>query len=304
MIAFTESLPKGATIALVCPSGFMPIQKVQTCIQTLQEWGYKVVLGKTVGLQYHYFAGTDTERLADLQAILDNPAIDAVLCARGGYGLSRIVDAVDFTAFLQHPKIIIGFSDITVLHARLQRMGIPSLHAPMAGAFNEGGAERASVASLKAVLAGNRIHYTIPANHFNRIGMAQAALVGGNLSIIAHLVGSVDALQAAGKILVIEDVGEYWYHIDRMLVQLKRAGLLQSLAGLLVGGFTEMKDTTIPFGKSLEEIVLEHVSEYHYPVAFHFPVSHGESNLAVKLGVNYQLIVSEKEVVLKEGDSF
>jgi len=293
-------IPNNSTIGIVCPSGYMPMEQVQACITTLQQWGYNVQLGATVGLQYHYFAGTDAERQADLQAMLNNPAIDAILCARGGYGLSRIIDELDFTAFLQHPKWIIGFSDISVLHARLNRLGVPALHAPMAGAFNEGGAERESVASLKAILAGKPVHYTVPVHPLNRQGMANAELVGGNLSIIAHLIGSKDNLDTQGKILLIEDVGEYLYHIDRMLVQLNRAGMLQSLAGLLVGGFTELKDTTIPFGKTVEEIVREHAAEYTFPVAFHFPVSHGEPNLAVKLGVKHQLMVTEKEVVLRE----
>lgn len=300
MVVLPSHLPTVATIGIICPSGYMPIEKVQTCVNTLQGWGYRVQLGKTVGLQYHYFAGTDVERLADMQAMLNNPAIDAILCARGGYGLSRIIDELDFTAFLQYPKWIIGFSDISVLHARLNRLGVPALHAPMAGAFNEGGAERESVASLKAILVGKPVHYTVPVHPLNRQGIANAELVGGNLSIIVHLIGSQDALQTADKILLIEDVGEYLYNIDRMLVQLKRAGMLQRLAGLLVGGFTEMKDTTIPFGKTVEEIVREHVAEYTYPVAFHFPVSHGEPNLAVKLRVKHQLMVTEKEVVLRE----
>jgi muramoyltetrapeptide carboxypeptidase len=286
--------------SFLSPSGYFPLQKAETCIQTLQQWGYVVQVGKTVGLQYHYFAGTDEERLQDLQQALDNPHLQAIFCARGGYGLSRIIDQLDFTAFMQHPKWVIGFSDITILHARLQRLGFPSLHAPMANAFNDGGVEKASVKSLKTVLSGKPIHYTVAPHAFNRPGNVTAPLVGGNLTIIAHLIGSVDCVDTANKILVIEDVGEYLYNIDRMLIQLKRAGMLQNLAGLLVGGFTDMKDTTIPFGKTVEEIVREHVAEYHYPVAFHFPVSHGEPNLAVKLGVLYQLSVSENEVVLKE----
>lgn len=300
MHALPLPLPHHATIGLICPSGYMPIAQVQTCVNTLQAWGYKVVLGTTVGLQYHYFAGTDAERLADIQAMLNNPDIDAILCARGGYGLSRIIDDLDVTALQQHPKWMIGFSDVTVLHARFNRLGIPSLHAPMAGAFNNGGDKRASVATLKSVLAGTPIHYSIPPQAANRCGRAAGILVGGNLSIIAHLIGSADSLVTAGRILVIEDVGEYWYHIDRMLVQLKRAGMLHGLAGLLVGGFTDMKDTTIPFGQTLEEIVLNHVGGYSYPVAFQFPVGHGEPNYAIKLGVPYQLHVSDSAVVLTE----
>jgi muramoyltetrapeptide carboxypeptidase len=287
-------------ISMLCPSGYFPLQKAETCIQTLQQWGYVVQVGKTIGLQNHYFAGTDDERLHDLQQALNDPHIQAIFCARGGYGLSRIIEQLDFTAFIQHPKWVIGFSDITILHARLQRLRFPSLLAPMANAFNDGGVEGASVQSLKAVLSGQPIHYCLAPHAFNRLGNVTAPLVGGNLTIIAHLIGSADSIDTTNKILVMEDVGEYLYNVDRMLIQLRRAGMLQNLADLLVGGFTDMKDTTIRFGKTVEEIVREHVAEYNYPVAFHFPVSHGEPNLAVKLGVSYHLSVCENEVVLKE----
>jgi muramoyltetrapeptide carboxypeptidase len=300
METLSNKITKQSIIFLLCPSGYLAFQNAQACVSTLQQWGYNVQMGATVGLQYHYFAGTDAQRLQDLQEALNSTKVQAIFCARGGYGLSRIIDALDFTAFKQQPKWVIGFSDVTILHARLQRLGFPSLHAPMANAFNDGGVESASVQSLKAVLSGQPIHYTVAPHAYNRLGTTTAPLVGGNLTIIAHLMGSVDSIDTTNKILVIEDVGEYLYNIDRMLIQLKRAGMLQKLAGLLVGGFTDMKDTSIPFGKTVEEMVLEHVAEFNYPVAFHFPVSHAEPNLAVKLGVTYYLSVSEAGVELKE----
>jgi muramoyltetrapeptide carboxypeptidase len=301
MIIVPPYLKENDCVGIVCPAGYMPYEKAQTCIDTLQQWGYTVKVGKTLGNQFNYFSGTDEERLQDLQMMLDDTNVKAVLCGRGGYGISRIIDKLDFTAFLQHPKWLIGFSDITVLHAHVhQQFKIATLHAPMAVAFNDGGAENEFVQSLYSALKGITSGYSCNGHSLNRAGAAKGELIGGNLSIIAHLIGSVSSYQTKNKILFMEDIGEYVYNVDRMMVQLKRSGLLQNLAGLIVGGFSDMKDTVIPFGEEVYSIIHNHVKEYEYPVCFDFPVSHEVNNYALKVGVQHQLIVADNNVQLKE----
>ena len=301
MIKIPPYLKKGDTIGIVCPSGQMPFEKAATCIEVLQQWGYRVVIGKTLGSQFHYFSGTDEERLADLQQMLDDDNINAVLCGRGGYGMSRIVDQLDFSHFRKKPKWVIGFSDITVLHAHIySRHKIASLHAPMAGAFNEGEYENEFIQSLRKAIAGRKASYTCAAHPFNRKGKAEGALIGGNLSLVAHIIGSRSAFNAKDKILFLEDVGEYIYNVDRMFIQLKRSGMLNELAGLIIGGFSEMKDTLIPFGSDVSDLIQEHVAEYDYPVCYDFPVSHERNNYALKVGLEYKLHVTAGKVSLKE----
>jgi len=301
MIKIPPYLRKGDTIAIVCPSGYMPAKKAKTCIRVLQEWGYQVRVGKTLGNQFHYFSGTDTERLADLQAMLDDKEVKAVLCGRGGYGMSHIVDGLDFTRFKKHPKWLIGFSDITVLHAQVyQQLKTASLHATMAAAFNDGQHKKEYVQSLAKALKGIKANYACKPHVLNRTGKGEGELVGGNLSLVAHLVGSVSAYQTKGKILFLEDVGEYIYNVDRMFIQLKRNGMLDDLAGLIIGGFTEMKDTTIPFGTDVYTAIQSHLKEYKYPVCFDFPVSHDKKNYALKVGVKHSLTVTKTKVQLKE----
>lgn len=295
-----DYLKKGDTIGIICPAGAMPLQKIQTCIETLGKWGYAVKMGKTPGNQQDYFSASDENRLQDLQEMLDDMSIKAILCARGGYGVSRIIDEVNWVKFKKAPKWIIGFSDITVFHSYLnKRLKIASLHAPMANAFNDGGAEGPYVLSLQKALKGKKLSYRCEPNLLNKTGTASGELVGGNLCLLAHQVGSASDLDTKGKILFIEDIGEYLYNIDRMLVQLDRAGKLSGLAGLVVGGFADLKDTTTPFGKSLEELVINRIGAYDYPVCFGFPVSHETENYALKCGLMYQLKVG-KQVVLKE----
>jgi muramoyltetrapeptide carboxypeptidase len=301
MIKIPPYLKKGDTIGIVCPSGFMPYEKAADCIAALQQWGYKVMTGKTLGSQFHYFSGTDAERLQDLQEMMNNKEVKAILCGRGGYGMSRIIDQLDFKPFKKNPKWLIGFSDITVLHSHVyQQLKIASLHAPMAGAFNDGGFENDYVQSLRKALKGTVSNYTCKPHVFNRNGKAAGDLVGGNLSLLAHLTGSVSAINTKGKILFIEDVGEYIYNIDRMIIQLKRNGMLQQLAGLIIGGFSEIKDTTTPFGADVFSVIQFHVQEFTYPVCFDFPVSHEKNNSALKVGVKHLLSVTSKNVSLKE----
>lgn len=302
MIKIPPYLQKGDTIGLVCPAGFMPVEKVSECIRVLNEdWGFTTKVGNTVGKQYHYFSGTDEERRADFQDMVDDDTIKAILCARGGYGLSRIIDAIDFKRFRENPKWIIGFSDITILHSHIyRRYYISSLHAPMANAFNENGYQNEFVRSLRNVLEGKKIKYQVQPHEFNRKGQAIGELVGGNLALVVHLAGTDSDLKTKGRILFIEDVGEYLYNIDRMMYQLKRSRKLDKLAGLIVGGFTDMKDTERPFGQTVHEIIRDAVAEYDYPVCFDFPVSHEKENYALKIGVGYKLKVGKNKVMLEE----
>ncbi len=301
MIKIPPYLQPGDIIGVLCPAGYMAIERVTSCIVTLEQWGFLVEIGATVGAQHNYFSGTDEERLQDVQSMLDNPRIKAILCARGGYGISRIIDKIDFSRFVKHPKWIIGFSDVTVLHSHIfTQYGIATMHAPMAAAFNDGGSENEYVQSVLSCITGQPANYTCTAHRFNKTGVAKATLVGGNLSLLAHLVGTASDINTAGKILFIEDIGEYIYNVDRMLVQLKRSGKLDKLAGLIVGGFTDMNDTTIPFGRDVLTVICEQVAPYSYPVCFDFPVSHGNQNFALKVGCTYTLDVALQDVRLTE----
>jgi muramoyltetrapeptide carboxypeptidase len=280
----------------------MKMEKAQTCIDLLQQWGYKVKLGATVGgPSQNYFSGTDEERLTDFQQMLDDDEVSAILCARGGYGVSRIIDRISFKKFKKRPKWIIGFSDITVLHSHIySNYGIATIHGPMAGAFNDEGYKNEFVQSLKNVFEGKKIRYEVPAHDFNKRGEAVGELVGGNLALLAHLVGTPSDIKTKGRILFLEDVGEYLYNLDRMLRQLKRSGKLDRLAGLVVGGFSDTKDTERPFGETAYEIIYNAVREYDYPVCYGFPVSHEKENYALKVGVGYKLKVGKTKTNLEE----
>jgi len=302
MIRIPPYLQKGDTIGIVCPGGAMPVEKVSECIRVInEEWGFKTKVGKTVGNEYHYFSGTDQERLDDFQQMMDDDEVKAVLCARGGYGMSRIIDRIDFKKFKEQPKWIIGYSDITLLHSHLySNYYVSSIHAPMAGAFNNDEYKNEYVLSLKNVLEGKKIKYQILPHEFNRKGEGIAELVGGNLTLLTHIAGTDSDIKTKGRILFIEDVGEYLYNIDRMMLQLKRSGKLAKLAGLIVGGFTDMKDTESPLGQNAYEIIREIVKEYSYPVCYGFPVSHKKENYALKIGIGYKLKVAKSKVILEE----
>jgi muramoyltetrapeptide carboxypeptidase len=286
------SLAPGAVVGITCPSGYVAASRVAHAITVLQQWGYRVQVGKTVGNEHHYFAGTDADRLADLQAMLDDPSIDAILMGRGGYGMSRIIDQLDFTAFLQRPKWVCGFSDITVLHSHLHaQYGIATLHSPMCGAFKPETETADYILSLQKALCGHALQYPTMPHPLNRTGQAQGVLTGGNLAILAHLTGSQSEVDTTGKILFIEDISEYLYAADRLLMNLKRAGKLHGLAALVVGSFTDMQDTERPFGQTIEEIVADKVREYNYPVCFGLQAGHQEVNFTLTLGAVHHLQV-------------
>lgn len=301
MITIPPYLKKGDTVGIVCPSGYMPAENAETCIKTLENWGYRVKVGSTLGSQFNYFSGTDKQRVQDLQQMLNDSSVKAIMCARGGYGLSRIIDDLDFQKFKKNPKWIIGFSDITVLHAHIyQHYQIATLHAPMAAAFNDEGYKNPFVGSLKMALEGETSDYGRSIHPLNKIGKGEGDLIGGNLTIIAHLIGSHSSYKTRHKILFLEDVGEYLYNIDRMLIQLERAELFKHLNGLIIGGFTDLKDTTVPFGTDVYNLINHHVKDYKFPVCYDFPVSHTAENVALKVGVNHALKVTKIGVSLKE----
>ena len=281
----------------------MAFERTVACIDQLNEWGYEISIGKTVGNQHGYFSATDDERLADLQSMIDDPDIKAILAARGGYGSSRIIDKINWAPMLGQPKWLVGFSDITVFSSFLfQKLQMASIHGPMAGAFNDAAENQdwQYVQSLQTAWSGGMCRYKTEAHPANIPGKTAGPLVGGNLSLLAHQIGTNGDIDTTNCILFLEDVGEYLYSIDRMLVQLDRAGKLSKLAGLIIGGFTQLKDTTIPLGKTIEEMVLEKVSAYGYPVCFGFPVSHEKENFALKVGIPHQFVVKADSVLLEE----
>jgi muramoyltetrapeptide carboxypeptidase len=283
-------LKKGDKIAIVASARKISMEELNAAISVFKNWGLDVVLGDNLFKQNNQFSGTDAERAADLQSALDDNSIKAVISARGGYGTMRIIDKIDFRGFIKHPKWVIGYSDITVLHSHIHTLGIQTLHATMPINFDKN--QEAVETLMKTLFAGN-LTYEFAGNELNKKGIAEAEVVGGNLSLLYALSGSVSDIDTKGKILFIEDLDEYLYHIDRMMLNLKRAGKLSDLAGLIVGGMTDMKDNAIPFGKTAEEIIVDAVKEYNFPVCFNFPAGHVDRNLALVLGKRMKLVVDE-----------
>lgn len=288
-------LKENSTIGITCPSGYVSRERIAFAVETLKLWGFNVKVGSTVGSEHFYFSGTDDERLHDLQEMLDDPDIDAILMGRGGYGMSRIIDRIDFTAFSRKPKWICGFSDITVLHSHIHtQLQLPTMHSPMCGAFQPDTINTEYIKCFYAAITGESLYYHTDPAKYNRMGTAEGVLTGGNLAILAHLTGSASDIDTAGKILLIEDIGEHLYNIDRMLLNLKRSGKLSKLKGLIVGSFTDLQDTERPFGQTIEEIIWDKVKEYNYPVCFNFPCGHQDVNYTLCLGMQHRLIVNEQ----------
>ena len=289
-------LKKGDTIAIISTARKVSLSELKPALEIIKKWELKVIIGKSIEAEEDQFAGNDELRANDFQEMLNNPKVKAIWCARGGYGTVRIIDQLDFTEFKKHPKWTIGYSDVTVLHSHIHNLGIATLHAQMPVAIETKSEE--SVNSIYKTLFGKEYSIIIPSEKNNRIGTALGQLVGGNLSILYSLCGSPSAINTDGKILFIEDLDEYLYHIDRMLQNLKRNGLFENLKGLIVGAMTEMKDNNIPFGKTPHEMILEICKDYNFPIAFNFPAGHLEDNRALVLGKEVVLEVGKNEVTL------
>lgn len=293
-----KSLKKGDTIAIVTTARKVSKEELTFGIKLAKSWGLKVVLGKSIGAEWHQFGGEDVLRAEDFQNQLDNPAIKAIWCARGGYGSIRIIDALDFTEFLKNPKWIIGYSDVTVLHSHLHNLGVQSLHAQMPVDMENKSVETQE--SLRKILFGETYSIAFPANNqLNQEGTAEGILVGGNLSMLYSMCGSATAIDTRDKILFIEDLDEYLYHIDRMMQNLQRNKYFESIKALLVGGMTEMNDNAIPFGYNAQEIISQYVKDKNIPIVFDFPAGHLKNNLALELGKKVHLSLRNQHARLR-----
>ncbi|MCC2548918.1 LD-carboxypeptidase [Hymenobacter sp. BT175] len=285
------ALRPGDKVAIVCPARKVSHEELAASLAILDSWGLEVVLGQSVAAAHHQFAGSDDVRRADFQQMLDDPSVRAILCARGGYGTTRIIDQLDFSGFAQNPKWIAGFSDVTVLNCHLLALGHESIHGVMPLLFDQPGGEEA-LESLRRALFGEAIEYTAPPHALNREGQATGELIGGNLSLLQTISGTASECSTAGRILFLEDIDEYLYNIDRMMVHLDRNGKLRSLAGLLVGHFSGPNDNAIPFGQTPYEIIDTYARRYQFPVAYGFPVGHEPENQALICGRQATMTVS------------
>ena len=293
-------LKKNDTVAIVSAARKISSEEIKPAIKLLKGWDLKVKIGKTVGLEDNQFAGSDEARRKDFQAMLDDDEVKAIWCARGGYGTVRIIDSLDFSKFKKNPKWIIGYSDVTVLHNHVNNVGFETVHATMPVNVAQNSFE--ALNSLKDALFGKSLEYSISANALNKLGEAKGELIGGNLSILYSLMGSETALETDSKILFIEDLDEYLYHIDRMMQNLKRNGYFDKINGLIVGGMTDMNDNTIPFGKTAKQIVHEACKGYDFPICFDFPAGHNDDNRALIFGREVELKVENEVVSVKFND--
>jgi muramoyltetrapeptide carboxypeptidase len=289
-----EKLKIGDKIGIISTARKITMEELSPAINTLESWGLKVVLGINLFQEDDQFSGTVEQRTADLQSMIDDNSIKAILCARGGYGTVQIIDAINFTNLKKNSKWIVGYSDVTVLHSHLNNLGIASLHATMPINFESNTKE--SLLSLKNSLFGNLNSIECKAHPLNKFGKIEGNIVGGNFSILYSLLGSQSDIDTVSKILFIEDLDEYLYHIDRMMMNLKRNGMLRNLKGLIVGGMSDMNDNSIPFGKTAEQIILEYTKDYDFPICFDFPAGHLSDNRCIKLGINSELEISKNGV--------
>lgn len=301
------NLKMGDTIGITSPAGFISLEHLQPAIKQLEKWGYKVEIGQTIGKKHGTFGGTDFERMSDFQYMLDNDGINAVLCARGGYGMVRIIDKLNFNKFSTRPKWLIGFSDITTLHCHLfANTGIPSIHSKMCNSFPANPTlasqiQQETIESINFALKGIKMKYNAPFHPSNKLGKGVGKLIGGNLRTLENMAGSNDQINTKNCILFLEDTGEYPYSVDRMLWNLKRAGLFNQLQGLIIGGFKNKVETEEDlFPLSLQQMVHEKITKFEFPVCFDFPVGHQVNNFALKCGVVHQLDVSETGTILTE----
>jgi muramoyltetrapeptide carboxypeptidase len=291
-------LTKGDSVCILAPGRKLDSQSIDTSVGIIQSWGLNVTLSRNLLSNAHsYLSGTDDERLSDLQHALSDPSAKAIICARGGYGTTRILDQLDFSTFLKSPKWVCGFSDITALHLKLQALNIQSVHSTMPVQLPKKEFAE-SVESLRSLLFGTRKPLTAKPSTSNRTGSAEAKLVGGNLSLLVESLGTSTEIQTDNKILVIEEVGEYAYRLDRMLVQLKRAGKLKNLAGLAIGHMTDIKESEFPFGETVDQIIRNHTNEFNYPIGFNFSTGHEHPNLPWIEGATATLTVSTDQSTL------
>jgi len=290
-------LNAGDLVSVLSPASHTNSNAWEKGIEMLEQWGLRVDRGEHYLSQHFGFGGTDAERLNDLQKALNNPEIKAIFPIRGGYGSSRLLDDLDFTYFVQKPKWIVGFSDITALLLHIDSLGIAGIHGPMPNNFCQKGGE-ISLQALNELLFLGRAHYTCNTHPANILGEVQGELIGGNLSLLTHLIGTSSFEKPLGKILVIEEIGERLYHVDRMLVQLKRSGYFEGLVGMIIGGFTDCNEAPLTIGKSVRELVLEHTEDYQFPIAFDFPLGHVPTNHPVVFGVKSNLLISSEKVQL------
>jgi len=300
-------LKTGDIIGITAPAGYITTGEIRSAVQKMESWGYRIQIGETIDKRDFTFGGTDEERTKDFQKMLDNPKIKAIMCARGGYGVVRIIDKLNWEKFKTKPKWIIGFSDVTVFHSHLNKnFGIASIHSKMCNSFPDDWSlaepiQIETIESIQLALSGKKMKYSAVSNPQNKLGIADGVLIGGNLKMLETLAGTKSDINSAGKILFVEDTGEYMYNVDRMFWNLKRTGKLSQLKGLIVGGFKiKVDEDSDDFGKTLQDVVLEKVKAYHYPVCFDFPVGHQRNNYALKCGVKHRLNVSASEVTLKE----
>ena len=299
-ISRPNPLKKGDTVGLLALASKVDFEILKPAIELMEnDWGLKVIFGESLTSEYHQFAGTDTVRANDFQLMLDNPEIKAIFSARGGYGSSRLLDSINFTSFQKLPKWVVGFSDITAVHCHIHTLNIESLHATMPKLFLQEGGEE-SLESLRKILFGESFSYKILPSEMNRLGGGEGQMIGGNLAILVHLIGSKSDVNYDNKILFIEDINEYLYNIDRMMIQLKRSGKLQNLAGLIVGSFSDCQDNQVSFGKTANEIIQEAVAEYNFPVCYNFPLGHEPENWAMPCGREVILRVDNEGILLGE----
>ncbi|GBL34707.1 probable murein peptide carboxypeptidase [Filimonas sp.] len=294
-------LKPGDTIGITCPAGAVDLTDMKPMFDQLKAWGYQLKIGTTVGTSHFKFSSTDEERLSDLQTMLDDDSIQAILFGRGGYGVVRLIDQIDFTRFRQNPKWLVGYSDITCLHSHIfTNFNIATLHAHMGAGYRAENQDAFSTLQIQEALQGTPMRYPQASHTMNRVGQGSGKLCGGNLALLSDLTGTRSDIDTQDCILVIEDIGEYRYNIDRMLWQLLRAGKLDMLSGLIVGGFTDTLDNEVPFGMTEYEIVWEKVKDFSYPVCFDFPVGHQARNWPLKMGVPCELIVGADITELNE----
>ncbi|GAA3631667.1 S66 peptidase family protein [Flavivirga jejuensis] len=297
-------LKVGDTVAIVAPSGVLKnrTKEVNQAKALLKSWGLHPIVGKHVYSQANHFAGTDDERCEDFQNALDDPKISAIWCARGGYGTVRILDKLDYTKFKENPKWLIGYSDITALHNQIHNEGTQSIHAMMCSSLQDDLSPiKETLSTFKDAIFGKSLSYTLKGSTYNKTGNASAPIVGGNLTMLHTMLGSKTSIDTSGKILFIEEIGEYKYHIDRMLQSLKRAGYFENCKGVVVGGMTKLRKNTTLWGASIEQLVLDVLSDYGFPIAFNMPAGHEKDNRAMILGRTVKLSVgSEKSTIVFE----